>query len=104
MSPPQPTGISGGHQNQNKNQQEEIMSDFKIVYLIVERGVEPNRQVFWRSAGAAFICRDGSMNLKLDIHPGLTFNIRDPKSNGEREEVNQIAGKPPVQMIDDIPF
>lgn len=63
------------------------MSDFKIVYLIVERGVEPNRQVFWRSAGIAFLCRDGSMNLRLDIHPGLTFNIREPKSLGEREEV-----------------
>jgi len=96
---------SGGtNQNQNKNQQEEDMSDFKIVYLIVERGIEPNRQVFWRSAGAAFMCRDGSINLKLDIHPGLTFNIRDPKSNGEREEVNQVDGAPPVQVIDDIPF
>ncbi len=94
----------GANQNQNQNQQEEDMSDFKIVYLIVERGLEPNRQVFWRSAGAAFMCRDGSINLKLDIHPGLTFNIRDPKSNGEREEVNQIAGIPPVQVIDDISF
>ena len=62
------------------------MSDHKIVYLIVERGVEPNRQVFWRSAGNAFVCRDGSLNVKLDIHPGLTFNIREPRSNGEREE------------------
>lgn len=62
------------------------MSDYKIVYLILERGAEPNRQVFWRPAGNAFVCRDGSLNLKLDIHPGLTFNIRDPKSNGEREE------------------
>ncbi|MBV9241340.1 MAG: hypothetical protein JO314_04955 [Acidobacteria bacterium] len=70
----------------NTDIQEELMSDHKIVYLIVERGVEPNRQVFWRSAGNAFVCRDGSLNLKLDIHPGLTFNIRDPRSNGEREE------------------
>lgn len=62
------------------------MSDHKLVYLIVERGIGPNRQVFWRSAGNAFVCRDGSLNLKLDIHPGLTFNIRDPKTNGERLE------------------
>ena len=80
------------------------MSEHKIVYLIIERGIEPNRQVFWRSAGVAFICRDGSINLKLDIHPGLTFNIRDPKSNGEREEITQTAGPQPVQVIDDIPF
>jgi hypothetical protein len=62
------------------------MSDHKIVYLIVERGIDDNRRVFWRSAGNAFVCRDGSLNVRLDIHPGLTFNIRDPKSNGEREE------------------
>ena len=66
------------------------MSDFKIVYLIVERGMEPNRQVFWRSAGSAFVCRDGSLNVKLDIHPGLTFNVRDPKSYGEREEAAEF--------------
>ena len=70
----------------NTDQQEEQMSDHKIVYLIVERGIEPNRQVFWRSAGNAFVCRDGSLNVKLDIHPGLTFNIRDPKTYGERIE------------------
>lgn len=66
------------------------MSDYKIVYLIVERGVEPNRQVFWRPAGNAFICRDGGLNLKLDIHPSLIFNIRDPKSNGERDEAEDV--------------
>lgn len=75
------------------------MSDHKIVYLIVERGIEPNRQVFWRAAGSAFVCRDGSLNLKLDIHPGLTFNIREPKSNGEREDaesptVREEVGSP----------
>jgi hypothetical protein len=66
------------------------MADYKIVYLIIERGFEPNRQTFWRTAGTAFICRDGSLNVKLDIHPGLTFNIRDPKSNGEREEASDF--------------
>jgi len=80
----------GQAEHRNTDHQEEHMSDHKIVYLIVERGIEPNRQVFWRSAGNAFVCRDGSLNLKLDIHPGLTFNIRDPKSNGEREEAEAI--------------
>jgi len=83
------------------------MSDFKIVYLIVERGIEPNRQTFWRSAGNAYVCRDGSLNLKLDIHPGLTFNIRDPKSNGELRE--SVDGDTPTAKsdpldLDDIPF
>lgn len=62
-------------------------TEHKIVYLIVERGLPPNKQTFWRPAGVAYPCRDGSFNLKLDIHPGLIFNIRDPKSNGETKEV-----------------
>jgi RNA polymerase subunit RPABC4/transcription elongation factor Spt4 len=65
------------------------MADRKIVYLILERGMPPNKQTFWRNAGVAYECRDGSLNVKLDIHPGLTFNIRDPKSNGEHEENGQ---------------
>ena len=58
----------------------------KIVYLIVERGSEGNRKTYRRALGAAYGCRDGSLNVKLDIHPNLTFNIREPKSAGEREE------------------
>jgi hypothetical protein len=65
------------------------MADRKIVYLILERGMEPNKQTFWRNAGVAYECRDGSLNVKLDIHPGLTFNVRDPKSNGEQAEIEQ---------------
>jgi hypothetical protein len=60
----------------------------KIVYLIVERGANGNKKTYWRPLGAAYPCRDGSFNVKLDIHPGLTFNIRDPKSLGEREETH----------------
>lgn len=82
------------------------MSDYKVVYLIVERGLEPHRQTFWRVAGRAFVCRDGSLNLKLDIHPGLTFNIREPKSNGERNDAESVS--PPVNgkawNDNDIPF
>lgn len=58
-----------------------------IVYLIVEKGVAPNKKTYWRPLGTAYPCRDGSINIKLDIHPGLTFNARKPKSNGETEEV-----------------
>jgi hypothetical protein len=62
----------------------------KVVYLIVEKGIGPSKQTYWRPAGVAYPCRDGSFNLKLDIHPGLIFNIRDPKSNGEAEEVQIV--------------
>src|SRR4028118_929621 len=60
----------------------------KIVYLNVEQGGD--RKPLWKSAGVAYPNRDGSFNVKLDIHPGLTFNIRDPKSLGEREEVHSV--------------
>ena len=62
---------------------------FKMVYLLVEKGQGANKRTYWRNAGVAYPCRDGSLNVKLDIHPGLTFNIRDPKSNGEAEEIDE---------------
>ena len=84
------------------------MSEHKVVYLIIERGLESNRQTFWRVAGNAYVCRDGSLNLKLDIHPGLTFNIREPKSNGERLDAESVPPPPPTDgkagKSDDIPF
>jgi hypothetical protein len=82
------------------------MSDHKIVYLIVEIGGEANRQTFWRVAGRAYTCRDGSLNLKLDFHPGLRFNIRDPKSNGEMRDAwsGSESTEPATVDNDDIPF
>lgn len=83
------------------------MSDHKIVYLIVENGSDTNRQTFWRVAGRAYTCRDGSLNLKLDFHPGLRFNIRDPKSNGEmRDALGDGEPAAPATAVnnDDIPF
>lgn len=65
------------------------MTEYKIVYLIVGRQ-DPEQPPLWRMAGAAFPCKDGSLNLRLDMHPGLRFNIRDPKFSGP-EEIDQTA-------------
>jgi hypothetical protein len=70
------------------------MSDRKVVYLIVEQGTGEFKKTYWRPAGNAYTCRDGSLNIKLDIHPGLTFNCRDPKSNGEQEEAAPVEAPP----------
>ncbi len=59
---------------------------YKVVYLLVEIGSNGSRRTLWKPHGRAYPCRDGSLNLKLDIHPGMTFNIRDPKSKSEQEE------------------
>lgn len=67
------------------------MSDYRVVYLIVERR-DPEQPAFWRMAGSAFVCRDGSLNMRLDLFPGLCFNIREPKSNGERDESKEAPG------------
>jgi hypothetical protein len=76
----------------------------KIVYLIVERGANGNKRTYWRALGVAYPCRDGSLNLKLDIHPGLTFNIRDPKSMGERDETFLSEETPDPDDFNDSTF
>jgi hypothetical protein len=54
----------------------------KTVYLLVEAG----ERTFWNRAGVAFVNRDHSLNLKLDMFPGLTFNIRDAKPSSEEHD------------------
>ena len=87
------------------------MSQHQVVYLIVESGQNGNKRVNWRVAGSAYECRDGSFNMKLDMHPGLTFNIRYPKSNGERQDAEksdvsqEVPDKPtPIKPDENIPF
>lgn len=63
-------------------------SNHLVAYLLVEIGSNGSKRTLWKPHGRAYPCRDGSLNLKLDIHPNLTFNLRLPKSNGEREEIN----------------
>lgn len=82
------------------------MADHKIVYLIVEEGEKDYKRVKWRVAGSAYECRDGSFNLKLDMFPTLTFNVRNPKSNGELNEAvkSSVPQSVPKGKDDDIPF
>ena len=42
---------------------------------------EDNSDKFWKRCGCAFVCKDGSLNLKLDMFPALRMNIRDKKEN-----------------------
>lgn len=48
----------------------------KIVYLLVKGS---DNRTFWNRAGAAFQNSDGSLNVKLDFFPDLTFQVRDVK-------------------------
>jgi hypothetical protein len=63
-----------------KNTTKSPKPSYKVVYGIVKRdGAEKG---FWTRIGAAFECKDGSLNVRLDFLPAsseITLNIRDPK-------------------------
>jgi hypothetical protein len=50
----------------------------KILYLLVKNG----DKTYFNRAGVAFAPnKDGSVNFKLDMFPGLTFQMRDKEEN-----------------------
>jgi len=50
----------------------------KTVYLLVPaKGEGKDQKTYFNRAGVAFENRDGSINVKLDLFPGLTFQIRE---------------------------
>jgi|GEM_PF-3156634 len=50
----------------------------KVVFLLVPgKGEGQDRKTYFNRAGVAFENRDGSINVKLDMFPTLTFNIRE---------------------------
>jgi hypothetical protein len=57
------------------------MADLKEVYVIQPNPNDPNKS-FWHRCGIAFVNRDGSLNLKLDLFPNVQIQVRDPKEKG----------------------
>jgi hypothetical protein len=50
----------------------------KVVFLLVPgKGTGKDQKTYFNRAGVAFENRDGSLNVKLDLFPGLTFQIRE---------------------------
>jgi hypothetical protein len=50
----------------------------KTVYLLVPaKGQGKDQKTYFNRAGVAFENRDGSINVKLDMFPGVTLQIRD---------------------------
>jgi hypothetical protein len=59
----------------------------KTVYLLVQaKGQGPDAKTYYNRAGVAFENRDGSLNVKLDIFPFLTFQIREAQTNGNNQD------------------
>ena len=51
------------------------MAQVKEVFVIEKNGDKS----YWHRAGVAFENRDGSLNVKLDLFPGVDLQIRDRK-------------------------
>lgn len=77
------------------------MSKPLSVYTIIERpDGQGGERKYWLRLGAAFINRDGSLNVKLDALPvNGTLHIREDRDDGEqgqRQERDPGAGRPPT--------
>lgn len=52
----------------------------KTIFLLVKNG----EKTYFNRAGVAFTPnRDGSINFKLDLFPGVTFQMRDKEEEKE---------------------
>jgi hypothetical protein len=47
----------------------------KDVFVINESG----ERKYWNRCGQAYVNRDGSLNVRLDLFPGVQLQIRDKK-------------------------
>jgi acetone carboxylase gamma subunit len=59
------------------------MADNRKDVFVIQKDGEKN---YWHRCGCGFVNRDGSINLKLDLFPGVQIQVRDPKEkeNGEQ--------------------
>ena len=55
------------------------MAEPKDVFVINES----NGKTYWNKCGRAFVNKDGSINVKLDLFPGVQLQVRDQKEKPE---------------------
>ena len=60
-----------------------MASNHKVVFLLVPGKGD---KTYFNRAGVAFENSDGSLNVKLDMFPDLTFQVREPKDDNEQDE------------------
>jgi len=54
-----------------------MAADVKEVFVIEKNGDKS----YWHRCGVAFVNKDGSLNLKLDLFPGVQLQVRDRKAD-----------------------
>ena len=55
-----------------------MASNRKDVFVITPPAREGDKP-FWRRCGVAWVNRDSSLNVRLDLFPGIDLQIRTPK-------------------------
>ena len=56
-----------------------------VVSVIQETGSGKDKRTFFHRCGVGFENRDGSVNLKLDLFPGVTLHVREKQENNGNE-------------------
>lgn len=54
-----------------------MAAESKEVFVIQKNGDKS----YWHRCGIAFVNKDGSINLKLDLFPGVDLQVRDRKES-----------------------
>jgi hypothetical protein len=59
------------------------VANHKVVYLLVPGKGD---KTYFNRAGVAFENNDGSINVKLDMFPDLTFQVREPNEEKDKRD------------------
>jgi hypothetical protein len=47
--------------------------------FVIQPDPDDEKKSYWHRCGVAFVNRDGSLNLKLDLFPNVQLQVRDAK-------------------------
>lgn len=56
------------------------MAEAKEVFVIEKNG----DKTYWNRCGRAYVNKDGSLNVKLDLFPGVQLQVRDKKEPDQK--------------------
>jgi hypothetical protein len=60
----------------------------KLNVFVIQPNPNEGGKSFWNRCGVAFVNKDGSINLKLDLFPNVQMQIREPKSDADEERAS----------------
>jgi hypothetical protein len=60
------------------------------IFLLQKAGTRQEPKTYWHRQGVGFEPnKDGSVNFRLDMFPGLTFQIRRQNGDAKEPEIQQ---------------